>query len=77
MLLTGPDEIVESIFSQFDLEDPNLDKKADDFLHTAVGTMLDVISICSQEQAINSKNSIKKNGKREEKKKPVAFLMKK
>ena len=43
MLLTGPDEIVESIFSQFDLDDPDLDKKADDFLHTAVGTMLDVM----------------------------------
>lgn len=43
MLLTGPDEIVESIFSQFDLDDPDLDKKADDFLHTAVGRMLDVM----------------------------------
>jgi hypothetical protein len=43
LLLTGPDEIVESIFSQFYLDDPDLDKKADDFLHTAVGTMLDVM----------------------------------
>ena len=43
MLLTGPDEIVESIFSQFDFDDPDIDKKADDFLHTAVGTMLDVM----------------------------------
>lgn len=43
LLLTGPDEIVESIFSQFDLDDPNIDKKADDFMHTAVGTMLDVM----------------------------------
>ena len=43
MLLTGPDEIVESIFSQFDFDDPELDKKADDFMHTAVGTMLDVM----------------------------------
>lgn len=43
MILTGPDEIVESIFSQFDLDDPELDKKADDFMHTAVGTMLDVM----------------------------------
>ena len=43
MLLTGPDEIVESIFSQFNFDDPELDKKADDFLHTAVGTMLDVM----------------------------------
>ena len=43
MLLTGPDEIVEAIFSQFDLDDPDLDKKADDFLHTAVGRTLDVM----------------------------------
>lgn len=43
MLLTGPDEIVESMFSQFDFDDPDLDKKADDFMHTAVGTMLDVM----------------------------------
>ena len=43
MLLTGPDEIVEAIFSQFDFDDPDIDKKADDFMHTAVGTMLDVI----------------------------------
>ena len=43
MLLTGPDEIVEAILSQFDFDDPDLDKKADDFMHTAVGTMLDVM----------------------------------
>ena len=43
MLLTGPDEIVEAIFSQFDFDDPGIDKKADDFMHTAVGTMLDVM----------------------------------
>ena len=43
MLLTGPDEIVESIFIQFDFDDPDLDKKADDFMSTAVGTMLDVM----------------------------------
>lgn len=43
MLLTGPDETVESIFSQFDFDNPDLDKKADDFMHTAVGIMLDMI----------------------------------
>lgn len=43
MILTGPDEIIEGIFSQFDLDDPDLDKKADNFMHTAVGTMLDVM----------------------------------
>ena len=43
MLLTGPDEIVDAIFSQFDFEDTDLDKKTDDFMSTAVGTMLDVM----------------------------------
>ena len=43
MILTGPDEIVEAIFSQFNFDNPDLDKKADDFMHTAVGTMLDVM----------------------------------
>ena len=43
MLLTGPDEIVDGILSRFDFDDPELDKKADDFMHTAVGTMLDVM----------------------------------
>lgn len=42
MLLTKPDEIVDGILSQFNFDDPELDKKADDFLHTAIGTMLDV-----------------------------------
>ncbi len=42
MLLTGPDEIVDGILDQFNFDDPELDKKADDFLHTAIGTMLDV-----------------------------------
>lgn len=37
LLPTGPDEIVESIFSQFDLGDPDIDKKADDFMHTGTG----------------------------------------
>ena len=54
MLLTGPDEIVESIFSQFDLDDPDLDKKADDFMHTAVGTMLDVIEYDKLAEVVQS-----------------------
>lgn len=37
------EDILESIFSQFDLNDPDIDKKADDFLNNAVGTMLDVM----------------------------------
>lgn len=43
MILTGPDEIVEAIFSQFNFDDPDIDKKADNFMFTAVGTMLDVM----------------------------------
>ena len=43
MLLTGPDEIVDTILSQFDFDDPDLDQKADKFMHTAIGTMLDVM----------------------------------
>ncbi|MCR5636163.1 MAG: hypothetical protein K6F76_03165 [Clostridiales bacterium] len=43
MLLTGPDEIVDSILNEFNPDDPELDKKADDFMHTAIGTMLDVM----------------------------------
>ena len=54
MLLTGPDEIVESIFSQFDLNDPDLDKKADDFMHAAVGTMLDVIEYDKLAEVVQS-----------------------
>ena len=54
LLLTGPDEIVESIFSQFDLDDPELDKKADDFMHTAVGTMLDVIEYDKLAEVVQS-----------------------
>ena len=54
MLLTGPDEIVESIFSQFDLDDPDLDKKADDFMHTAVGTMLDVMKYDKLAEVVQS-----------------------
>ena len=54
LLLTGPDEIVESIFSQFDLDDSELDKKADDFMHTAVGTMLDVIEYDKLAEVVQS-----------------------
>lgn len=43
MLITEPDEIVDAILSQFDFDAPELDKKADNFMHTAVSTMLDVM----------------------------------
>lgn len=35
--------MIDTILSQFDLTDPDIDKKADDFLHNAVNTMLDVM----------------------------------
>ena len=54
LLLTGPDEIVDAIFSQFDLDDPDLDKKADDFMNTAVGTMLDVMEYDKLAEVVQS-----------------------
>lgn len=37
-------DIMEQILGQFDFSDPDIDKKADDFLHNAVNTMLDVMN---------------------------------
>ena len=41
--IANDDELTDAILSQFDFSDPDLDKKADDFLHNAVNTMLDVM----------------------------------
>lgn len=41
--IANDDELTDAILSQFDLTDPNLDKKADNFLNNAVNTMLDVM----------------------------------
>ena len=41
--IANDDELTDAILSQFDLTDPDLDKKADDFLNNAVNTMLDVM----------------------------------
>ena len=41
--IANNDELTDAILSQFDLTDPDLDKKADDFLNNAVNTMLDVM----------------------------------
>ena len=41
--IANDDELTDAILSQFDLTDPDLDKKADDFLHNAVNTMLDAM----------------------------------
>ena len=36
-------DILNAIFSQFDFNDPDFEKKADNFLHNAVGALLDVV----------------------------------
>lgn len=41
--IANDDELTDAILSQFDFTDPDIDKKADDFLHNAVNTMLDVM----------------------------------
>ena len=41
--IANDDELTDAILSQFDFSNPDLDKKADDFLHNAVNTMLDVM----------------------------------
>lgn len=41
--IANDDELTDAILSQFDLTDPDFDKKADDFLNNAVNTMLDVM----------------------------------
>ena len=37
------EDILNIIFSKFDFNDPDFAKKADDFLHNAVGTLIDVV----------------------------------
>lgn len=37
------EDILDIILSQFDMNDPDFEQKADEFLHNAVGTMLDVM----------------------------------
>ncbi len=41
--IANDDELTDAILSQFDLTDPDIDKKADDFLNNAVNTMLNVM----------------------------------
>ena len=41
--IANDDELTDAILSQFNFSDPDLDKKADDFLNNAVNTMLDVL----------------------------------
>ena len=41
--IANDDELTDAFLSQFDLTDPDIDKKADDFLHNAVNAMLDVM----------------------------------
>ena len=42
--IANDDELTDVILSQFDFYEPDLDKKADNFLHNAVNTMLDVMA---------------------------------
>lgn len=62
--IANDDELTDAILSQFDLTDPDIDKKADDFLNNAVNTMLDVmeyeklaeiVRLNSDEQDFNDK----------------------
>ena len=41
--IANNDELVDGIFSQFDFTNPDIHKKADDFLNNALNTVLDVI----------------------------------
>ena len=41
--IADSDELLDSIFSHFDFTDPDIHKKADDLLHNALNTVLDVI----------------------------------
>jgi hypothetical protein len=62
--IANDDELTDAILSQFDFTVPDLDKKADNFLHNAVNTMLDVmdyeklaeiVRLNSDEQDFNDK----------------------
>ena len=62
--IANDDELTDAILSQFDFSNPDIDKKADDFLNNAVNTMLDVmeyeklakiVRINSDEQDFNDK----------------------
>ena len=62
--IANNDELTDAILSQFDFSDPDIDKKADNFLNNAVNTMLDVmeyeklaeiVRLNSDEQDFNDK----------------------
>ena len=46
-------DILNVIFSQFDFNDPDFEKKADNFLHNAVGTLIDVVEYEKLSKAID------------------------
>ena len=46
-------DILNVIFSQFDFNDPDFEKKADNFLHNAVGTLIDVVEYEKLSKAIH------------------------
>ena len=62
--IANDDELTDAILSQFDLSDPDIDKKAENFLNNAVNTMFDVmeyeklaeiVRLNSDEQDFNDK----------------------
>ena len=62
--IANDDELTDAILSQFDFSEPDIDKKADNFLNNAVNTMLDVmeyeklaeiVRLNSDEQDFNDK----------------------
>lgn len=62
--IANNDELTDAILSQFDFSDPDIDKKADNFLNNAVNTILDVmeyeklaeiVRLNSDEQDFNDK----------------------
>ena len=50
-------DILNIVFSKFDFNDPDFAKKADDFLHNAVGTLIDVVEYEKLSKVIHEMSS--------------------
>lgn len=53
-LIDEQPDMVNEILNQFDFTDPDIDKKADDFLNSAIETMLDVMEYESAAEIVKS-----------------------
>ena len=53
-LIAERPEVAEQILSQFDFSDPDIDEKADEFLHNAVDTMLDTMNYEAIAEIVNN-----------------------